>query len=101
MTEHLRSQKNCIDFALWLYNRQTHQEKKEGSTKEDNGIGFNQPDALKLTPMLSSLNAGIEFQQKDLIMFVEVHLRPRLLKYKKQFKQYETRTNPIKTSLFD
>lgn len=79
---------NAIKFALWLYNRQTHDEQRTGETIVDNGIGFNKPDALKLNAMLSSINDGVQFDRKSLAKWYSNHLRPRLMKYNKQFLHY-------------
>jgi hypothetical protein len=79
---------NAIKFALWLYNRQTENEQRSGETIEDNGIGFNKPDAMKLNAMLSALDDGIEFDKKSLANWYIHHLKPRLLKYNRQFQQY-------------
>ena len=91
MEELQRDYKKCIDFALWMYDRQTYDEKKNGETIEDNGIGFNSPDSKALSPMLDCIKDKIPFSERDIINWVHVHLHPRLIKYKKQYQEYDTK----------
>jgi hypothetical protein len=89
--EYIRNDKNCIDFAMWLFNRQTHDEKSKGETIEENMIGYNSPDSKALSPMLQCLQDGVKFKDRDIILWVNNHLRPRLIKYQKQYKTYDTK----------
>lgn len=90
--QYLNNDKNCIDFAMWLFNRQTETEKISGQTIEENMIGYNSPDARALSPMLTCIKDGVKFKQRDFILWVNNHLRPRLIKYQKQYKTYDTKT---------
>ncbi len=91
MEELQRDYKKCIEFALWMYDRQTYDEKKNGETIEDNGIGFNSPDSKALSPMLDCIKDNTPFSERDIINWVHVHLHPRLIKYKKQYQEYDTK----------
>lgn len=97
INEYLHNDQNCIDFALWLFNRQTYTEQRICETIEENMIGYNSPDAKALTPMLNCLNEGIEFKQRDMILWVNTHLRPRLIKYHKQYKTYDSQKTSNRT----
>ncbi len=46
---------NAWYFGVWMFERQTDEEWMKGETIEDNGIGFNSPDAKYLTPMFKHL----------------------------------------------
>lgn len=92
LIDYLHNDKNCIDFAMWLFNRQTHTEKEKGETIEINMIGYNYTDSKALTPMLQSLQDGIKFKDRDMILWINNHLKPRLMKYEKQYKTYEAQT---------
>ena len=81
---------NCIKFGKWLHSKQTQDEIQQGETIIDNKIGFNSPDSKALNSMFICLRTGTEFETKDLYLWVELHLRRRLLKYKKQFKVYQS-----------
>lgn len=89
--EFLNKDENCIDFALWLFNRQTYTEQQRGETIEENMIGYNSPDAKALTPMMICLQDKVKFVQRDMILWVNNHLKPRLIKYEKQFKTYDSK----------
>lgn len=75
-----------LSFALWLFSRQTVIEKEKKQTIERNDIGFNNPDALALSPMLDAIQSGTPFDQAIIFRFVENFVRPRICKYKKQYK---------------
>jgi hypothetical protein len=94
MEELQRDYKKCIDFALWMYDRQTYDEKRTGETIENNGIGFNSPDFKFLKDMLYCLKDKTPFVERDVINWVHVHLHPRLIKYKKQYQEYDTKKTP-------
>jgi hypothetical protein len=84
---------NAWYFGVWMFERQTDEEWMKGETIEDNGIGFNSPDAKYLTPMFKHLLDYPLKSQRDIHApyfdkWVREHLRPRLLKYTKQFKVY-------------
>jgi hypothetical protein len=84
---------NAWDFGCWMFERQTDEEWMKGETIENNGIGFNSPDAQYLTPMFKHLYDYPLVSQRAKYApyfdkWVREHLRPRLLKYTKQFKVY-------------
>lgn len=89
MDKYLMNHQNCIDFALWLFDRQTAQEKQSKQTIEENGIGLNHPDSLALSNLLICLKDKVAYDNKELVKIGLTHIKPRLLKYKEQFKIYD------------
>lgn len=86
--EHLTTVPNVINFALWMFYRQTEEEQNMSLTIEQNDIGFNSPDSQAITNLLICLRDGVKYSHSEMNKIAFTHLRPRLLKYKKQFKLY-------------
>lgn len=77
-----------INFALWMFSRQTTTERDRAETIEQNDIGFNAPDAKAITNLMICLREGVKYSDTEMYKIAFTHLRPRLLKYKNQFKTY-------------
>jgi hypothetical protein len=84
----MREQTEIINFALWMFNRQTTEERIEGVSINRNNIGFNSPDAQALTNLLICLDEKIPYSNQELNKIAFTHLRPRLLKYESQYNEY-------------
>ena len=88
--EYLDDVDRGLDFALWLYSRQTYVERQTGTTVAANRQGFNTPDAKRLDQSLKALSKGIKFPRYDIVKWYRYDVEKRLVKYKKQFKLYMT-----------
>lgn len=84
----MNNREEIIDFALWMFNRQTIDERKEATSIKRNNIGFNSPDAQALTNLLICLNEKTPYSNQELNKIAFNHLRPRLIKYESQFNEY-------------
>lgn len=87
--QHLTTVSNVINFALWLFDRQTDVEQNNGITIDKNDIGFNSPDSKALNSLLICLKDGVKYSNVEMGKIAYTHLRPRLLKYTKQFNVYK------------
>ena len=84
----MKTQQEIIDFALWMFNRQTIDERTEAISIKRNNIGFNSPDAQALTNLLICLDEKVPYSNQELNKIAFNHLRPRLIKYESQFNEY-------------
>ena len=84
----MKTQQEIIDFALWMFNRQTINEQTEKVSIERNNIGFNSPDAQALTNLLICLDEKVPYSSQELNKIAFNHLKPRLIKYENQYNEY-------------
>jgi hypothetical protein len=84
----MKNREEIIDFALWMFNRQTIDERTEAISIKRNNIGFNSPDAQALTNLLICLDEKTPYSNQELNKIAFNHLRPRLIKYESQFNEY-------------
>ena len=84
----MKTQQEIIDFALWMFNRQTIDERMEAISIKRNSIGFNSPDAQALTNLLICLDSKTPYSNQELNKIAFNHLRPRLVKYESQYNEY-------------
>lgn len=88
LDQHLTTVPEIINFSLWMFSRQTTTERDRAETIEQNDIGFNAPDAKAITNLMICLRDGVKYSDNEMYKIAFTHLRPRLMKYKKQFKTY-------------
>lgn len=84
----MKNREEIIDFALWMFNRQTIDERMEAISIKRNNIGFNSPDAQALTNLLICLDEKVPYSNQELNKIAFNHLRPRLVKYENQYNEY-------------
>lgn len=84
----MREQTEIINFALWMFNRQTTDERIGKVSINRNSIGFNSPDAQALTNLLICLTEKVPYSNQELNKIAFTHLRPRLIKYESQYNEY-------------
>ena len=84
----MKTQQEIIDFALWMFNRQTIDERMEAISIKRNNIGFNSPDAQALTNLLICLDEKVPYSNQELNKIAFNHLKPRLIKYENQYNEY-------------
>jgi len=84
----MKEQSEIINFALWMFKRQTTEERIGKVSINRNNIGFNSPDAQALTNLLICLDEKIPYSNQELNKIAFTHLRPRLLKYESQYNEY-------------
>ena len=84
----MNNREQIIDFALWMFNRQTIDEQTEKVSIERNNIGFNSPDAQALTNLLICLDEKVPYSSQELNKIAFNYLKPRLIKYESQFNEY-------------
>lgn len=84
----MKEQDEIINFALWMFKRQTTEEQIEKVSINRNNIGFNSPDAQALTNLLICLDEKTPYSNQELNKIAFTHLRPRLLKYESQYNEY-------------
>ena len=84
----MKTQQEIIDFALWMFNRQTIDERMEAISIKRNNIGFNSPDAQALTNLLICLDEKVPYSSQELNKIAFNHLKPRLIKYESQYNEY-------------
>ena len=84
----MNNREEIIDFALWMFNRQTIDEQTEKVSIERNNIGFNSPDAQALTNLLICLDEKVPYSNQELNKIAFNFLKPRLIKYESQYNEY-------------
>lgn len=84
----MNNREEIIDFALWMFNRQTIDEQTEKVSINRNNIGFNSPDAQALTNLLICLDEKVPYSSQELNKIAFNHLKPRLIKYESQYNEY-------------
>ena len=84
----MNNREEIIDFALWMFNRQTIDEKKLKRLISRNNIGFNSPDMQALTNLLICLYEKVPYSSQELNKIAFNHLKPRLIKYENQYNEY-------------
>ena len=84
----MNNREEIIDFALWMFNRQTIDEQTEKVSIERNNIGFNSPDAQALTNLLICLDEKTPYSNQELNKIAFNFLKPRLIKYESQYNEY-------------
>lgn len=84
----MNNREEIIDFALWMFNRQTIDEQLEKDSINRNNVGFNSPDAQALTNLLICLDEKVPYSNQELNKIAFNHLKPRLLKYESQYNEY-------------
>jgi hypothetical protein len=84
----MKNREEIINFALWMFNRQTIDEQTEKVSINRNNIGFNSPDAQALTNLLICLNEKVPYSSQELNKIAFNHLKPRLIKYESQYNEY-------------
>lgn len=84
----MNNREEIIDFALWMFNRQTIDEQLEKDSINRNNVGFNSPDAQALTNLLICLDEKVPYSNQELNKIAFNHLKPRLIKYESQYNEY-------------
>jgi hypothetical protein len=84
----MKNREEIIDFALWMFNRQTIDEQTEKVSISRNSIGFNSPDAQALTNLLICLDEKVPYSNQELNKIAFNFLKPRLIKYESQYNEY-------------
>ena len=84
----MNNREEIIEFALWMFNRQTIDEQTEKVSIERNNIGFNSPDAQALTNLLICLDEKVPYSSQELNKIAFNFLKPRLIKYESQYNEY-------------
>lgn len=84
----MNNREEIIDFALWMFNRQTIDEQTEKVSINRNNIGFNSPDAQALTNLLICLDEKVPYSSQELNKIAFNFLKPRLIKYESQYNEY-------------
>jgi len=84
----MTTQEEIIDFALWMFNRQTVEERGAKVSISKNDIGFNSPDSISLTNLLICLKDKVPYSKAELRKIAFTILKPKLIKYERQYNEY-------------